>query len=725
MMERRFALVRPGSYPSRRRPLAEAGCCAILGLAALLGSAVPPAAADAGSASAPPRHKMTVEDLWAVQRVGAPALSPDGRWIACTITSYSMAENKGQGDLWIVDATGKARPRRVTTNKGPDSSPRWSPDGARIAYVSKRGDDPAQLYVLALAGGEPERVTELPVAVSDPRWLPDGRRIAFLASTWPDLNDDFAAVKKRLDEQKEDKTRAQATENRLWRYWDHPLTDGQVPHLFLVDLETRRVTDLLPGSNRYMDLDDAAGTWDISPDGGEIAFAANVTEPPYQTLDVDVLVVPTAGGPPVRITPDNPADDVRPRYTPDGRFLLFGRNQRAEIEADFLRLARYDRKSGAIQILTKSWDAQPANWTCGPDGRTVFFHAQDHGRSHLYALDIDGGTPRLLVRGGNTNNVVVSPQGQLFFNRDALTELPELWTARRDGGGARALTRFNTELRAQLDLGTVRDVTFAGAGGDPVQMFVVLPPGQVAGERVPLLQAIHGGPTGAWLDQFHFRWNAALLASRGFAVALVNFHGSTGAGQQFCESILGAPGDKPFTDVMKATDWLIAQGIADSTRMAAAGGSYGGYLVDWILGHTNRFAALVSHAGPYNLMGQFASDATWGRPQNYGAAPWEDPKRVELWSPNQFAANFRTPTLVLHGEKDYRVPVTQGIELYGVLAAKGVPAKLVMFPDENHWISKPQSSRLWHQELFAWIEKYTGGGPQRTAVAEPPAGSDR
>jgi dipeptidyl aminopeptidase/acylaminoacyl peptidase len=654
------------------------------------------------------KRALTVEDLWAVQRVGAPIPSPDGRWVACTVTTYSMSDNKGQGDVWILDAAGTQPPRRLTWNKGPDSSPAWSPDGTRLAYVSKRGDDPPQLFVLPLHGGEPQPITELPVAVSDPRWLPDGQRVAFLASTWPDLNDDFAAVKKRLEEQKADKTQAQASENRLWRYWDHPLTNGQVHHLFVVDLATRQVKDLLPSSKLYFDLDGPEGTWDIAPDGNEIAFSANVSEPPYGKLDFDVLVVPLNGGAPRRITSDNPADDVRPRYTPDGRYILYGRTRRPEIEADFQRLTRYDRTANTSTVLTEAWDAQPAAWTATADGRMIFFHAQELGKTHLYSLGIEGGTPRLLVRGGNTSNVAIGANGRIFFTRDALTSPAEIWTSKPDGGDARALTKFNAELVAQLDLGTVRDVNFAGADGDQVQMWVILPPGYDAGRRYPLLQAIHGGPHGAWLDQFHYRWNGQLLASRGFVTAMVNFHGSTGAGQRFCESIVGAHGDKPFADLMKSTDWLIAQGIADSTRMAAAGGSYGGYMVDWILGHTTRFKALVSHAGVYDLMGQFASDATWGRSENYGAAPWVDPARIERWSPNQFAANFVTPTLVLHGEKDYRVPVTQGIQLFGVLTAKGVPARLVVFPEENHWILKPQASRLWHQELFSWIEKHTG-----------------
>ena len=698
--------------PPAQRPgsCSTALVCGVLIALASPAIAVPPA----------PKHPMTIDDLWAVQRVGAPVPSPDGRWVAFAVTTYSMEENKGQSDLYLADAAGKAPPRRLTWNPGADASPTWSPDGERLAFVSKRGEDPAQLYLLRLDGGEAERITDLPVAVSDPQWFPDGRRIAFAASTWPDLNDDFAAVEARIEARKKDKTQAESSESRLWRYWDHFLTDGQVPHLFAVDLATRQVTDLLPGSTLYMDFDGPAGTWDISPDGSEIAFTANVTEAPHRTLDFDVLVVPTAGGAPRRITADNPADDLRPRYTPDGRFILYGRTQRPEIEADFLRLVRYDRESRLATVLTPNWDAQPSSWSTTPDSRTILFHAQERGRVHLYGLGIDGGIPRLLVRGGSTGNVAVASPTRLFFQSSSFTAPDEIWMAKLDGNGAQPLTHFNDARVAQLDLGTVRDVTFAGADGDPVQMFVVLPPGYEDERRVPLLHAIHGGPHGAWSDGWSHRWNAALFASRGFAIALVNFHGSSGAGQQFCESIVGAHGDKPFTDIMKATDWLIEQGIADSTRMAAAGGSYGGYLVDWILGHTDRFRALVSHAGVYDLMGQFASDATWGRPQSYGAAPWEDPRRIEQWSPNQYAAHFSTPTLILHGGKDYRVPATQGMQLYGVLAAKGVPARIVYFPDENHWILKPQASRLWHEQFFGWIEHHTGVRPRQLRTEGTP-----
>ncbi len=281
--------------------------------------------------------------------------------------------------------------------------------------------------------------------------------------------------------------------------------------------------------------------------------------------------------------------------------------------------------------------------------------------------------------------------------------------ARLDGSGLRFLSSFNDALVARWALGEVREQTFAGAAGDEVQMYVVLPPGYQAGRRYPLVQVIHGGPVGTSADSFHPRWNAQLFAAPGYVVALVNFHGSSSFGQPFVESILGAHPDKPFTDVMKATDLLIAQGLADPQRLAAAGGSYGGFLVNWIAGHTPRFKALVTHAGVYDLLGQWASDGTWGRQHSYGGSPFTNLANVERWSPNRYSAGFTTPMLVLHGERDYRVPVTQGLELYGVLKAKGVPARLVYYPDENHWVLKPQNSRHWYGEVLGWLQRWLGG----------------
>jgi dipeptidyl aminopeptidase/acylaminoacyl peptidase len=680
-------------------------------------------------AQAAERRPITSEDLWAMERVAGPALSPDGRWVVFSVTRYSIEENKGNGDLWLVPTDGGAPPRRLTWNEGADGSPAWSPDSQRIAFVSKRGDGPPQLFLLPVGGGEAQPVTKLPVGVQAPKWFPDGKRIAFMATTWSDLNDDWDAVKKRVDEQKNDKVQAKISDSRVLRYWDEYRTNASRSHIFAVDLDTQKVKDLTPGLDRQMDFMSPDSNWDLSPDGKELVYSANSTEPPFKTMNADLYIQAIdQPGTARNVTAANPADDSSPSYTPDGRFILFGRARRPEIDPDFVRLARYDRQGGSVQGLFEDWDGSPGGWAVTKDGQTVVFQAESRGRVHLYALPLFGekpggtGEPRLVTAGGTVGGAKVGtgPDGNpvVVFTRSSMLQPGELYAVPLAGGTAKALTSFNAERLAGLDLGTAGEATFEGAGGDQIHMFLAYPPGFDKRRKYPLVQLIHGGPYGAFQDEFHYRWSAALFASKGYVAALVNFHGSTGYGQAFAESILGNHGDKPFEDIMKATDYLIAQGYIDEKKMAAAGGSYGGYMVDWILGHTDRFAALISHAGVYDLMGQYASDGTWGRSNNYGGSPWTDPAKVDLYSPSRYAKNFVTPTLILHGEKDYRVPVTQGINLFGVLQGKGVPARIVIFPEENHWVLKPQAALLWWKEVFAWLDKYIGEGAGKPPVAK-------
>jgi dipeptidyl aminopeptidase/acylaminoacyl peptidase len=657
-------------------------------------------------AAAQEKAPFTIETMWAVQRVGAPVVSPDGKTVAFTVTKYDMDENRGNADLYVVPTAG-GTPKRLTANAASDNGPAWSPDGTKLAFVSRRDDDKAaQVYVIALAGGEAERMTTMPIGVGDLRWLPDGRRLVFVSHVIAG-HESPEATAKALEAREKDKVKARVTENRTYRFWDRWLTDQEFPHLFVLELETKKVTDLLPGSRRLFGLQTGAADYDISPDGATIVFAALATPEPYPTLNSDLFSVAVAGGEVRNLTADNPGPDTGPRYSPDGRRLAYGREPKGNGWPDYTRVAVRDMASGRTQTLTEGWDYSAGNWQWTGDGRTLVFTAEQRARVNLYTIDASKpGTPREIHKGGTAASPEVTEAGEIVFQRHSVDAPPELFVIRTDGSGVRTLTSINDGLMAKTAMGAVEEMTFTGAGGDEVQMFVVFPPDFDRAKKYPLVQLVHGGPIGTFGDGFSFRWHPHAFAAPGYVVAMVNFHGSSSFGQTWIESILGAHADKPFTDVMAGTDSLIARGYIDESKMAAAGGSYGGYLVNWIAGHTNRFTALVSHAGVYSLTGQFASDATEGRQHSYGGYPFTNLGNVEKWSPNRYATGFQTPMLVLHGERDFRVPVTQGLELYGVLTAKGVPARLVYYPDENHWILKPQNSRHWYGEVLGWLEKY-------------------
>jgi dipeptidyl aminopeptidase/acylaminoacyl peptidase len=666
-------------------------------LAYALGTMAVPAAAE-------PRP-FTVDTMWTVKRVGMPLVSPDGTQVVYSLGTYDADENRVLADLWMVPLAGGA-PRRLTANKASDGSPDFSPDGTRLVFVSKRDTDKAaQLYLLPLAGGEPERLTDLPMDVATPRFLPDGKRIVFASHVIAGA-ESFEETKKALEAREKSKVKARVTENKLFRFWDRWLTDEEYPHLFVLDLETRKVTDLLPGSKRLFGLQSGEASFDVSPDGQTIAFEANSSDAPYPILNTDVFVVPVGGGEARNLTAGNPAQDGGPVWSPDGKTIAYGAEKKAEGWPDQARLAVIDFASGRSTVLTQALDATAGGWQWAPDGSQIVFSAEVRGRTNLYAVPAAGGAVREVHHGGTVAGLAVARDGQVVFQRHDLNRTPEVAAVQLDGSGFRYVTTTNDALMADTEMGPVRELTFKGANNDDVQLFVVCPPGFDEKKKYPLVQLIHGGPVGTFGDSFSFRWHPHAFAAPGYVVAMVNFHGSSSFGQAWVDSILGAHPDKPFTDLMKATDYLIAQGYVDEGRMAAAGGSYGGFMVNWIEGHTNRFKALVSHAGVYSLLGQSASDSYFGRHHSYGGYPHTNLANIERWTPNRFAANFQTPMLVLHGERDFRVPVGQGLELYGVLKTKGVPARLVYYPDENHWVLKGSNAKHWYGEVLGWLARW-------------------
>jgi dipeptidyl aminopeptidase/acylaminoacyl peptidase len=649
---------------------------------------------------------FTAEDLWKLPRVGAPAPSPDGTWAVVPVTTYDLEKNEGRARLWMVSATGAFEPRALTSPDLSSNAPRVSPDGTRIAFIRKRDKmDKPQLYVLPLEGGEAEKVTDLPLGAADPQWFPDGNRIAFLSSVLKD-HLTLEATKARIEERDKGPVKAHVTEDRVYRFWDTWLDTGEVPHLFVLDLTTRAIVDLTPDSKRWWDWNDPEGQYDIAPDGSEVAFVADTSEPPHQFVRWGLFTVPTTGGPATLLTADHTGDDLRPRYSPDGSAIAYGMMVDPFFYADRVRLMRYDRKAGTHAEVAAGWDRSAACWEFDGAGRLVFL-AEDAARTKMWRIPTAGGAPEALTTQGDAGNLLVAG-GTAWFTRQTQSQPAEVWTARPGDGPdtARPVTSFSADGLADIAFGEVQEFEFEGARGDTVQAWLLLPPGFDPARKWPLVHLIHGGPHGAFSDHFHPRWNGQLFAAAGYVVAMVNFHGSTSWGQEYAQCIQGLWGEYPMTDIERATDWLVATGFVDEARMAITGGSYGGYLVSWIGSHTDRYACIVNHAGVYNTQAQYASDITQGRHRAFGGEPWDGLEKIDRWNPSRFAHGITTPMLVVHGELDYRVPIDQGLECYNVLQGKGVPSRLVYFPDENHWVLKPRNSIFWYREVHAWLARF-------------------
>ncbi|MBU1621344.1 MAG: S9 family peptidase [Gammaproteobacteria bacterium] len=652
---------------------------------------------------------LTAQHVWQVARPGALTLSPNGQQLALTVTRYDLATDKGDADIHILDLRTQQL-TALTQHPDSDSAPAWSPDGRQLVFLSKRGNEHNQLFLLPLTGGEAKALTKLPVAVQQPKWFPDGQRILFLAHVPKGFNGDFAALAEQLKQRKDNKVTAKVTENRVYRHWDRWLTDDSYPHLFSINIHTGEIADLTPGWDRWFSLNGDA-EFDISMDGRQIAVSAVTSAPPFDQINHDILMVKTDGsGEFVNITADNPASDNNPKFSPDGKSLVYGAQRSTFFTADNNQLIRFDVKAGQKTNLTKDWDISADDWEFGPNG-TLYFRAADKAKSALYSMPLAGGQVQQLLRQADISQLQVGQQQQLYMVQHSMNQMPEVYSLDNKGRTLKQLSRLNQELQQSIHWGKTEDISFAGADGKMVQAYITYPPNFDASKKWPLLNVLHGGPHSYSGDSFSYRWNSQVFAAAGYVVIQPNFHGSTSFGQAFAESIHGEHPTKPFMDSEAAVDYMISRGFIDATRLAAAGGSYGGYLVSWIAGHTERYKALINHAGVYNLMGQFASDGTSHRVHTYGGAPWSGLDTMLQWSPAMFADKFVTPMLIMHGEQDYRVPVTQGLEIYGVYKGKGLDARLLYFPNENHWILKPNNSIFWFNEFTSWLQRYVPAGP--------------
>lgn len=653
------------------------------------------------------------EELAKVQRIGGFDLSPDGRWIAYAVGTPIVAENRTSSAIWLAPS-GEGVPRRLTTGDKRDSDPRFSPDGRRIAFLSNR-DGSSQVWTVDLSGGEPSKATSFPMDVSGFKWSPDGKWFLITSDVFPDCSD-VACLDARVQARAKSPTMARATERLLFRHWDS-WKEGLRTHIWKVPVAEGAPVDLTPG-DRDAPIFDVGGAlaFDVSPDGKDFVYASNPDPVEAVSTNSDIWLVPFAGGgEPRNLTAANKAFDGSPRFSPDGKWIAYRAQGKPGFEADRFRLVAHDRATGATRELTPDFDAWVEDFEWAPDSRSIFFLSNVKGRGVIERVALGGGSPVEVWRGGTPAAFVVSRDGsQLFFTASSLSRPAEIFAvsaraARGKPATVRTVVRANDSLLGQTEMGEVSERFTKSADGRDLQAWLVKPPGFDATKKYPAVVLIHGGPQSAFNDAWSFRWNPQVFAAHGYVVYLPNPRGSVGFGQEFVDQISRDWGGRVYDDLMRQTDDLESLPYVDRSRIGAAGASYGGYMVAWILGHTDRFKALVCHDGVFDARSMaLETEELWFPTWDFGGWPW-DSELYEKWNPVRFIDKFKTPTLVVTSEKDYRVPFGQGLQLFTALQVRGVPSKLLTFPDEGHWVLKPGNSRVWHAFVMDWLGSYLGG----------------
>ncbi|MDQ6707161.1 MAG: S9 family peptidase, partial [Acidobacteriota bacterium] len=629
------------------------------------------------------KQPFDIDAMLQLARVSDPQVSPDGRNIAFTNQTIDVPNNKKPKQIYIVPLSG-GLPRQIADS---GERARWFPDSKSIAFVSDRGGS-SQIWQMDADGSNPKQLTKLSTEASGVLVSPDGKYILFTSDVFPECGADDACNQEHIEAEKESKVKARVITSLLYRHWT-TWQGKRRSHLLSMKLEDGSVKDLTPGT-RDVPPFSLGGPEDyaISPDSKEVCFAMNADEVPAIGTNSDLYAVPIGGGETRKIT-TNPAADNSPLYSPDGKYIAYRAQARPGYESDRWRLLVLERATGKVDVLTDLLDRPIGTFAWAPDSARIFFTAEDRGRQSIQFISVTGGGIQVAVSGNNTlDDMQFAPDGKtIVFTRQSGASPSEIVRASSTGGPAVQLTHFNDELLASHQLTPLEEFWVEGAEQTQVQAFLVKPYGFDPGKKYPALMLIHGGPQGAWGESWTYRWNAQVFAAAGYVVVMPNPRGSIGYGQKFTDEINGDWGGKAYDDIMAVTDKVAALRYVDKDRIVAAGGSYGGYMVDWILGHTTRFKALVSHAGVYDLRSMASeTEELWFPKWEFGGMPWETPETYDRWSPSHFVKDFNTPTLVVHGELDFRVPVSQGLQLFTALQLQKVPSELLVFPDEGHWV---------------------------------------
>lgn len=662
------------------------------------------------------RRAIAFEDFASARMVSDPQLSADGAWLLYAVRTTDLSANRRTTRTWLAPVGGGPA-RAFPDEKTLASEARWAPDGKSVVYASG-----GQLWIASARGEHARQLTNLTGGASGPVWAPSGDRIAFVSAVYPACRDD-ACNAAREKAKSESKVKAHVADQLLMRHWN-AYDEGTRSHLFVVKPDGSDLRDLVPGAPYDVPPGPFGGSegYTFSPDGRAVAFTAkDQGAQSAWTTDVNLYGVSVEGGAARPVTAANKGADQNPVSSPDGKTGYYASQKRAGLEADRWRLMARDIASGAERELLPTWDRNADGYVAAPDGKSLLVMAGDQGRDRWFRVTLDAkgnaGAPQPVITEHNNTQLSISKNGTVAWIRESASAPPELWLGTLDASGVsnqRAFTHENDALLASLSLPPLEDFWFKGANNVSIHGWVMKPPQFEAGKKFPVLLLIHGGPQGAWLDSWSGRWNYQMFASGGYGLVIINPTGSTGYGQKLTDGVSKDWGGKVYTDLMKGLDAALASNTwMDSTRMAAAGGSFGGYMVNWMAGHTNRFKAFVSHAGVFNLEAMNgATEEQWFVEGEFGG-PWWNAQAMATqyrkFSPHLFAKKFKTPTLVIHGELDYRVPYTEGLSLFTALQRQGVESRMLVYPDEGHWILKPQNSQLWYKEVHGWLGKYLGG----------------
>ncbi|MBP1678095.1 MAG: ptpA 3 [Bacteroidetes bacterium] len=698
--------VPPASHGAAGAPIATAIALVLLSLSLALTLPAP--------VSAQARRPLRIEDLYKAKRISDVALSPDGRLVAYTLTTSDLDANRNSSDVWVVSVDGK-RSWQVTDHPSNDRHPVWSPDGQTIAFESARAGS-TQIWLASADGGQARQFTTLSTGASQPVWSPDGSRLAFVSEVFPEFaNLPFAASdslnRQTLDRKGNAPVRAEVFTRLLYRHWDH-WVGGKRQHIFIQALaggEPRNLTpgdrDAVPSSSTFSDAPDFAFT----PDGREIVYTATpvpAEEEAWRT-NHDLYAVAVTGGPPRQLTA-NPAADGAPRFSPDGRHLVYRAQSRPGFEADRWQLMLMDRDMKAARPLTGSFDASVSSPQWSADSREIYFLSDDRAEVGIFSVGIDGGPVRKVFGTGSNTSIGVLPDGRGLVFSHATAIRPAEICLLPAGGVPGPVTRVNDGLFDSLDIPAPKSFTYAGDGGTPVQGWLFYPAGFDPTKKYPLVMLVHGGPQGAWENGWSYRWNPALWAAQGYVVFAPNPRGSTGFGQAFVDGVSRDWGGAAFGDLVRGLDTVSTFPYVDPRRIGAAGASFGGYMANWFQAKIpERFAVLVTHNGIYNLASAYGTtEELWFDEWERGGTPYDSPANYMLHSPSTYAKNFRTPHLVIHGAFDFRIDEGEAMQMFTALQRHGVPSKYLYFPDENHWVLKPANSRFWHQTVFGWLAHY-------------------